>query len=118
MYAIIFNTSIQDLDCITCHYVYLVGQRFISYYSLLPMFSRGIVTVTAPVRKGRKGGSSALLPKTTRPALPKASGKGKKKKPKVHGAPLSRIIRDQQLDEKAKRYIERFKTIKLDDNIP
>lgn len=82
------------------------------------MFSRSIVTVTAPVRKGRNGGSSALLPKTARPALSKASGKGKKKKPKVHGAPLSRIIRDRQLDEKAKRDIERFKTIKLDDNIP
>lgn len=82
------------------------------------MLSRGIVAVTAPVWKGRKGGSSALLPKTVRPALPKAAGKGKKKKPKVHGAPLSRIIRDQQLEEKARRDLERFKTIKLDDNIP
>lgn len=52
-----------------------------------------------------------------RPARPTA-GAGKKKKPKIHGAPFSRIAKDKKIEEKGKRDLEALKTIKLPEGIP
>ncbi|CAN0080774.1 unnamed protein product [Ectocarpus fasciculatus] len=70
---------------------------------------------TAPAWKGRRGGASALMPKRSGPLRRKVPGAGKKKKPKVHGAPMSRIHRDQRLEEDGKAQMEAMKAISPED---
>lgn len=72
--------------------------------------ARGICS-TSPAWKGRRGGASALISKRTRPFRKKAPGDGKKKKPKVHGAPMSNIYRERELEERAKKKIEAMASI-------
>eukprot|EP00903_Cladosiphon_okamuranus_P021987 g20217.t1 len=51
------------------------------------------------------------MPKNSGRFRRKVPGAGKKKKPKVHGAPMSRIYRDQRLEEDAKAQMEAMKAI-------
>ncbi|CAM9961263.1 unnamed protein product [Ectocarpus fasciculatus] len=83
---------------------------------LIPASTRGIAS-SSPCCKGRNGGSSVLRPKPTRSST-KMPGAGKKKKPKVHGAPFSRIAKNRRDDEKAKRQAERLKSNTWDEGIP
>lgn len=69
------------------------------------------ISSTSPAWKGRRGGASALIPKRTRPFRKKVPGEGKKKKPKVHGAPMSNIYRERELEEEAKKKIEAMASI-------
>eukprot|EP00752_Nemacystus_decipiens_P002414 g2276.t1 len=77
---------------------------------------RGLVTATGRCCKGRKGGSSILKTKPSRST--KVPGTGKKKKPKVHGEPFSRIAKNRAEEEKAKRQAERLKDVKWDEHMP
>ncbi|CAM9188715.1 unnamed protein product [Ectocarpus sp. 4 AP-2014] len=70
---------------------------------------------TTPAWKGRRGGASALMPKRSGPVRRKIPGAGKKKKPKVHGAPMSRIHRDQRLEADGKAQMEAMKAISPED---
>lgn len=72
--------------------------------------SRGISS-TAPVWKGRRGGASALTPKRSGPVRRKAPGVGKKKKPKVHGAPMSKINTEKRLAAESKLKFEALKAL-------
>ncbi|CAM9164248.1 unnamed protein product, partial [Hapterophycus canaliculatus] len=76
--------------------------------------ARGICS-TAPVWKGRRGGASALMPKKSGPFRRKTPGAGKKKKPKEHGAPMSRIHRDQRIEEDAAAKLAALKAIPAED---
>lgn len=78
------------------------------------VLARGISS-TAPAQKGRRGGSSALMPKRSGPTRRKAPGMGKKKKPKVHGAPLSRVNLYKRLEEESKAKLEAMKAISPED---
>lgn len=78
------------------------------------VFARGISS-TAPAQKGRRGGASALMPKRSGPARRKAPGMGKKKKPKVHGAPLSRVNKYKRLEQESKAKMEAMKAISPED---
>ncbi|CBN74088.1 conserved unknown protein [Ectocarpus siliculosus] len=73
------------------------------------------ISSTAPAWKGRRGGASALMPKRSGPVRRKIPGAGKKKKPKVHGAPMSRIHRDQRLEADGKAQMEAMKAISPED---
>ena len=86
------------------------GGSLSSSLSRSPVIARGICS-TSSVWKGRRGGASALMPKRTRPIRRRVPGEGKKKKPKVHGAPMSRINRDRQLEEEAKIKLEAMAAI-------
>ncbi|CAM9713144.1 unnamed protein product [Ectocarpus sp. 8 AP-2014] len=77
--------------------------------------TRGIAS-SSPCCKGRKGGFSGLRPKPTRTT--KVPGAGKKKKPKVHGEPFSRIAKNRKDEERAKRQAERLKGKTWDEGIP
>lgn len=46
------------------------------------------------------------------------AGAGKKKKPKMHGAPFSRIAKDKKIKEKGERDLEAMKAVKLPEGIP
>lgn len=74
------------------------------------------ISSTAPAWKGRRGGASALMPKRSFPVRRKVPGEGKKKKPKVHGAPMSKIRRLQRLDEESKQQFEAIKAISPEDH--
>ncbi|CAM9573603.1 unnamed protein product [Laminaria digitata] len=78
------------------------------------VLGRGISS-TAPAQKGRRGGASALMPKRSGPTRRKAPGMGKKTKPKVHGAPLSRVNKYKRLEEESKAKLEAMKAISPDD---
>lgn len=72
--------------------------------------TRGICS-SAPAWKGRRGGSSALLPRRSRPGRQKVPGEGKKKKPKEHGTLMSRIAADKKLDEAALKKLEEMRAL-------
>ncbi|CAM9284127.1 unnamed protein product [Ectocarpus sp. 4 AP-2014] len=77
--------------------------------------TRGIAS-SGPCCKGRKGGFSGLRPKPLRST--KVPGAGKKKKPKVHGEPFSRIAKNRKDEERAKRQAERLKGKTWDEDSP
>lgn len=54
--------------------------------------------------------------KSTRTTV--VAGAGKKKKPKIHGAPFSRIAKDKKIQEKGERDLEAMKNVKLPEGIP
>ncbi|CAN0312325.1 unnamed protein product [Ectocarpus sp. 12 AP-2014] len=78
--------------------------------------TRGIAS-SGPCCKGRKGGFSGLRPKPITRST-KVPGAGKKKKPKVHGEPFSRIAKNRKDEERAKRQAERLKGKIWDEGIP
>lgn len=60
-----------------------------------------------------------LRPRPARPTRTAGvAGAGKKNKPKKHGAPFSRIAKEQKIQEKGERYLEAMKTVKLPEGIP
>lgn len=55
------------------------------------------------------------MPKRSGPTRRKAPGMGKKTKPKVHGAPLSRVNKYKRLEEESKAKLEAMKAISPED---
>ncbi|CAN0044891.1 unnamed protein product [Ectocarpus sp. 12 AP-2014] len=79
--------------------------------------TRGIAS-SGPCCKGRKGGFSGLRRPKPITRSTKVPGAGKKKKPKVHGEPFSRIAKNRKDEERAKRQAERLKGKTWDEGIP